>query len=105
MDIDEARRVARIVKTADGGCPSCVGALFEKLAKEFPQFSWATARVGLQAYGGVVPKEKRRRRGGLDVVTASKAMRPYAEALGDLTRGGDTSPLLLAIRRKRKRGR
>lgn len=40
MTLEEAKKVATIVGTADGGCSHCVGYLREKLAKTFPQFKW-----------------------------------------------------------------
>lgn len=43
MTLEEAKAIAAIVQTADGGCPSCVGSLTDGLAEAFPQFVW-TAR-------------------------------------------------------------
>jgi len=40
MTIDEARRVARAVAHADGGCGHCIGDLLERLESAFPGFSW-----------------------------------------------------------------
>lgn len=41
MTVDEARKVAAIAASADGGCASCVTALFEKLQAVFPEFRWS----------------------------------------------------------------
>ena len=38
MTLDEAQMIAKIVGTADGGCPTCVSMLVEHLNREFPQF-------------------------------------------------------------------
>jgi hypothetical protein len=40
MTIGEARKVAAIASTADGGCHVCVGGLCDRLAEAFPQFLW-----------------------------------------------------------------
>ncbi len=44
MTLNEARKVARIASTADGGCSACVGELFELLGEAFPEFVWETKR-------------------------------------------------------------
>jgi hypothetical protein len=36
MTLDEAKIIAKITASADGGCSSCVGALHSSLIKEFP---------------------------------------------------------------------
>lgn len=38
MTLDEARKVAAIMNTADGGCPSCAGDLIDRFVGAFPQF-------------------------------------------------------------------
>lgn len=40
MTLDEARKVAAICSTADGGCGNCVQNLQEILQSMFPEFSW-----------------------------------------------------------------
>lgn len=40
MTLDEAREIAAIVQTADGGCATCVANLVELLDEAFPQFVW-----------------------------------------------------------------
>ena len=40
MTIDEARKVAAIAETADGGCCVCVRSLAEELQETFPEFTW-----------------------------------------------------------------
>ena len=42
MNIEEARKIAAIVGTADDGCSSCVGDLVDQLGRDFPQFRWET---------------------------------------------------------------
>ena len=40
MTLEEARIIAAIVGTADGGCAGCAGELMTRLAAAFPQFVW-----------------------------------------------------------------
>ena len=40
MTLDEARKIAEIAATADGGCHGCVSALVEQLQEDFPEFVW-----------------------------------------------------------------
>lgn len=40
MTLLDAKRLARILVTADNGCPVCVRALTEQANKEFPEFTW-----------------------------------------------------------------
>ncbi len=40
MTLDEAKAVAAIASTADGGCSTCVEMLMEKLQAQFPAFEW-----------------------------------------------------------------
>ena len=40
MTLEEARKVAKIIAKADGGCSSCVGSLADGMAKMFPEFKW-----------------------------------------------------------------
>lgn len=40
MTLDEAKLVAKVCATADGGCSVCVGNLAEKLNIVFPEFVW-----------------------------------------------------------------
>lgn len=46
MTLDEARRVAKIIGTADGGCSVCVGNLVDKMNSEFPEFEWTDGERG-----------------------------------------------------------
>lgn len=41
MTIDEARKIAKICETADGGCSVCVESLRVLLQNNFPQFTWS----------------------------------------------------------------
>lgn len=41
MTHDEAVKIARTVRDADGGCPVCVKALAVDLAVDFPDHDWA----------------------------------------------------------------
>jgi len=41
MTIEEAKKVAEICITADGGCCYCTKDLFEQLNDKFPEFKWA----------------------------------------------------------------
>jgi hypothetical protein len=40
MTLDEAKAVARIVETAEGGCGGCVNEAVLELNKVFPAFNW-----------------------------------------------------------------
>lgn len=40
MTLDEAKKVKKVLKAADGGCPYCVRELVEKMQKKFPEFDW-----------------------------------------------------------------
>lgn len=40
MTIDEARKIATIASTADGGCCYCVDDLRQQLQAVFPEFRW-----------------------------------------------------------------
>lgn len=40
MTLDEAKKVAAICSTADGGCGYCVNELQEELQAVFPEFNW-----------------------------------------------------------------
>jgi hypothetical protein len=40
MTIDEAKRVAVIISSADGGCPVCVRHLAVGCHQAWPQFDW-----------------------------------------------------------------
>lgn len=40
MTLDEAKKIALIARTADGGCPGCVMSLAQALEAAFPQFVW-----------------------------------------------------------------
>lgn len=44
MTLDEARKIAAVAGTADGGCWDCVDRLVECLNETFPEFEWALAR-------------------------------------------------------------
>ena len=46
MTIDEAKKIAEIVSTADGGCIECVDDLCAQLREAFPQFVWKPIRLG-----------------------------------------------------------
>lgn len=46
MTIDEAKKIAAIVATADGGCSECVKDLCLRLNEAFPEFVWEM--VGFQ---------------------------------------------------------
>lgn len=45
MTLDEMRRVMKIVGTADGACPSCVGSMTKLMRLEFPEFSFELGGV------------------------------------------------------------
>lgn len=40
LTLEEAKKIGRIVSSADGGCPVCIQYLLETLNRDFPQFSW-----------------------------------------------------------------
>ena len=40
MTLEEARKVADIISTADNGCSHCVSNLQERLKIAFPEFTW-----------------------------------------------------------------
>lgn len=40
MTLDDAKKIAAIIETADGGCPSCVHKQLEKVREAFPRFYW-----------------------------------------------------------------
>jgi len=40
MTIDEAKKIAGIIATANGGCSCCVSRLCDILNDEFPEFNW-----------------------------------------------------------------
>jgi hypothetical protein len=40
MTLEEAKIIASIVETADGGCSVCVGSLVDMLNEQLPQFKW-----------------------------------------------------------------
>lgn len=40
MTLEEAKKIAAIADTADGGCEVCVRNLIEQLQETFPEFSW-----------------------------------------------------------------
>lgn len=40
MTLTEAKIIAAILVTADGGCMECVGSLFEQMNEAFPEFKW-----------------------------------------------------------------
>ena len=40
MTIEEARKIAKVIQTADGWCPTCVQSLMDRMAYAFPDFSW-----------------------------------------------------------------
>ena len=45
MDIEEARKVAAIVATAEGGCGGCCEQATADLNKQFPRFLWKLVEV------------------------------------------------------------
>lgn len=40
MTLEEAKKVAAIAATADGGCQYCVEDMFDQLNENFPEFEW-----------------------------------------------------------------
>ena len=42
MTLEEAKKIAAIVETADGGCTHCVASLVDSLNGDFPEFEWGT---------------------------------------------------------------
>lgn len=40
MTLEEAKKIAAIIDTADGGCPACVRDLARKFGEEFPEIAW-----------------------------------------------------------------
>ena len=40
MTLEEAKKMAAIAMTADGGCVGCVTDMFNRLQKTFPEFTW-----------------------------------------------------------------
>ena len=57
MTLDEARDVAGIVETAEGGCGGCVNEAVAALNAKFPAFLWAT--VQHEGYAASVGVERR----------------------------------------------
>lgn len=41
VNLVEAKKLARVASTADGGCSSCVNGIIGELNKEFPAFEWS----------------------------------------------------------------
>lgn len=39
---DQAKMIADVISTADGGCPSCVGELADEMKKRWPDRDWHT---------------------------------------------------------------
>lgn len=46
MTEEEARKIAEIAVTVDGGCFVCVGGLLTDLQVSFPEFDWAELAPG-----------------------------------------------------------
>ena len=46
MTLEEAKKVAKILIKADGGCHVCVKELFSSIQKEFPEFIWDYESLG-----------------------------------------------------------
>jgi hypothetical protein len=44
MDLAEAKLIADIVGTADGGCPGCVDGLVDQLNDAFPGLRWSRTK-------------------------------------------------------------
>jgi hypothetical protein len=44
MTLEEAKKVANVCKTADNGCPTCVGNICDMLNKVFTEFNWIFKR-------------------------------------------------------------
>ena len=42
MNLDDARKVLAIIRTADGGCGVCVRSLLELCEDAFPELLWPT---------------------------------------------------------------
>lgn len=40
MTLAEAKQIAAILETADGGCETCARGLAEKMQAAFPEFKW-----------------------------------------------------------------
>lgn len=40
MRAEEARKIAFVLATADGGCPNCAGDLADEMQRAFPEFNW-----------------------------------------------------------------
>ena len=40
MTLDEAKKVALIISTADSGCPGCVDDLTKQMQEAFPEYQW-----------------------------------------------------------------
>jgi hypothetical protein len=40
MTLDEAKKIATIIVTADNGCQYCVDDLVKHLNSDFPEFKW-----------------------------------------------------------------
>lgn len=50
MDLREAKKVARVVETAEGGCGGCINEAAAALNKAFPAFDWTVVHPeGFQA--------------------------------------------------------
>lgn len=45
MTLEEAKKLARIIGTADNACSNCVEALVIDLNKTFPEFKWETGET------------------------------------------------------------
>lgn len=54
MTLDEARKVAKIAATADGGCRYCVADLLLQLQRAFPEFVWEDIANNRLADGDVI---------------------------------------------------
>jgi hypothetical protein len=47
MTLDEAKKVAAICETADGGCGHCIRDLCNHLQADFPEFAWEYHAEGI----------------------------------------------------------
>ena len=50
LNQDEIHKLVKILVTADGGCEACVGSLFKKFRKEFPD-RWGETQMYMDVEG------------------------------------------------------
>jgi hypothetical protein len=58
MTLDEAKKVAAVCETADGGCSHCISSLCYYLQEDFPEFVWEYREGGIAVSFSSQPDQK-----------------------------------------------